>query len=129
MGVAGAKHYRWSHLDGEHEERTKYVALLEIQPVVSGETAIRIHIVNDRKEKKNMSMGGPGDHPITDLVKYGNNQFPPDIAGMIILLYSLNPNTRNTFALDAYDWVAGHTLEDGRAKLQAEIQKCQSHSG
>lgn len=70
-----------------------------------------------------MSMGGPGDHPITDPIKYGENPFPADIAQMIRALYSIDPNIRNIFALDAFDWSEGKALEEGRAKLRAELQK------
>ena len=73
-----------------------------------------------------MSMGGPGDHPIGDLIHYGRNAFPADIADMLLLLYSLDPKIRDTFALDAFDWAEGRALDDGRAKLQAELAKHQS---
>ena len=41
--------YAWSHLDGEHDERTRFVAVLEIPPVKSAETAVRVQIVKDAK--------------------------------------------------------------------------------
>ena len=44
--------YAWSHLDGKHDERTRFVAVLEIPPVNSPETAVRVQIVKDVKEKK-----------------------------------------------------------------------------
>jgi hypothetical protein len=44
--------YAWSHLDGEKDERTRFVAVLEIPPVVSAETAVRVQIVKDVKERK-----------------------------------------------------------------------------
>lgn len=42
----------WSHLDGPNDERTRFVAVLEIPPVVSAETAVRVQIVKDSKGKK-----------------------------------------------------------------------------
>ena len=42
--------YSWSHLEGEYHERTRYVAVLEIPPVVSPETAVRASIVADAKK-------------------------------------------------------------------------------
>lgn len=43
--------YAWSHLDGESEERTRFVAVLEIPPVESAEASVRVQIVQDfRKE-------------------------------------------------------------------------------
>jgi hypothetical protein len=70
-----------------------------------------------------MSMGARGDHPITDLLVYGVNPFPDDIAEMIRLLDTLNSNPRNLFALDAFDWELGDNLEEARIKLKAELQK------
>ena len=70
-----------------------------------------------------MSMGGPGDHPISDLIHWGRNPFPTDIADMIRQLHALDSKTRDLFALDAFDWEAGRALEEGRAKLRAELYK------
>jgi hypothetical protein len=42
--------YAWSHLDGKHDERTRFVAVLEIPPVESAETAVRVQIVKDFKK-------------------------------------------------------------------------------
>ena len=44
--------YAWSHLDGVKDERTRFVAVLEIPPVVSAETAVRVQIVKDAKKAK-----------------------------------------------------------------------------
>ena len=70
-----------------------------------------------------MSMGGPGDHPIGDLIYYGQSPFPPDIAALVRELHLLDPKMRDTFAMDAFDWEAGRALDEGRAKLRAELQK------
>jgi hypothetical protein len=45
--------YAWGHLDGEHDERTRFVAVLEIPPVNSPEAAVRLQIVKDYKKGKN----------------------------------------------------------------------------
>ena len=68
-------------------------------------------------------MGGPGDHPIGDLIHWGRNPFPADIAEMLRRLHALDPKMRDTFALDAYDWAEGRSLDEGRAKLRAELAK------
>ena len=44
--------YAWSHLDGKQDDRTRFVAVLEIPPVESTETAVRVQIVKDFKGKK-----------------------------------------------------------------------------
>jgi hypothetical protein len=39
-------------LDGKNDERTRFVAVLEIPPVESAETAVRVQIVKDVKKRK-----------------------------------------------------------------------------
>ena len=68
-------------------------------------------------------MGGPGDHPITDLIHYGQNDFPSDMAEMLRKLHSADSGIRDRFALDAYDWIAGRHLEEGRLKLRRELHR------
>ena len=52
-GHAKAKRaYARSHLDGKKDGRTRFVAVLEIPPVESAETAVRVQIVKDVKAKK-----------------------------------------------------------------------------
>ena len=43
--------YAWSHLDEEKDERTRFIAVLEIPPVNSAETAVRVQIVKDFKAR------------------------------------------------------------------------------
>ena len=72
-----------------------------------------------------MGLGGPGDHPIGDLIHWGRNPFPSDMGDMIRQLYSFDPKIRDAFALDAFDWEEGRALDEGRARLRAELQKYQ----
>jgi hypothetical protein len=44
--------YARCHLDGPKDERTRFVAVLEIPPVKSAETAVRVQIVKDAKRGK-----------------------------------------------------------------------------
>ena len=44
--------YAWSHLDGNNNERERFVAVLEIPPVVPAETAVRVQIVKDVRKGK-----------------------------------------------------------------------------
>jgi hypothetical protein len=39
-------------LDGENDERTRFVAVLEIPPVESAALAVRVQIVKDAKGEK-----------------------------------------------------------------------------
>ena len=41
--------YAWSHLDGKKDERTRFVAVLEIPPVDSAQKVIQVQIVKDVK--------------------------------------------------------------------------------
>ena len=41
--------YAWSHLDGKRDERTRFVAVLEIPPVDSAQKAVQVQIVKDVK--------------------------------------------------------------------------------
>jgi len=42
----------WSNLDSTEDEHTRFVAVLEIPPVESAETAVRVQIVKDFKTSK-----------------------------------------------------------------------------
>jgi hypothetical protein len=80
-------------------------------------------MVKHKNPGTDMSMGGPGDHPITDLIHHGENPFPADIADMLRELHSYDPTMRNTFAIDAWNWADRHRLDEGRTKLRAELAK------
>jgi hypothetical protein len=47
--------YAWGHLDGVKDERTRFVAVLEIPPVESAVTAVRVQIVKDTKKAQTVS--------------------------------------------------------------------------
>ena len=44
--------YGWSHPEGDDNKGERFVAVLEIPPVVSPETAVKVSIVADLKGKK-----------------------------------------------------------------------------
>ena len=44
--------YAWIHLDGDKDQSTRYVAVLEIPPVVSPETAVQASIAADAKASR-----------------------------------------------------------------------------
>lgn len=44
--------YAWSHLDGDKDERERFVAVLEIPPVDSPLTAVKVAIVAEGKKRK-----------------------------------------------------------------------------
>lgn len=52
-GHAKAKRaYAWSHLDGKDDSDERFVAVLEIPPVISPETAVKVAIAAEVKGKK-----------------------------------------------------------------------------
>jgi len=44
--------YAWSHVHGKNDEGERFVAVLEIPPVESALTAVRVQIVKDAKKGK-----------------------------------------------------------------------------
>jgi hypothetical protein len=44
--------YAWSHVDGKNDERTRFVAVLEIPPMGSALRAVQVQIVKDVKGKR-----------------------------------------------------------------------------
>ncbi len=44
--------FRKRHLDGAKDERERFVAVLEIPPLASAETAVRVQIVKDAKASR-----------------------------------------------------------------------------
>jgi hypothetical protein len=44
--------YAWSHREAKNDEGERVVAVLEIPPVVSAETAVRVQIVKDVKHSR-----------------------------------------------------------------------------
>ena len=44
--------YAWSHLDGNQDEKTRYVTVLEIPPVEDAKTAVRVSLVKQIRKQK-----------------------------------------------------------------------------
>ncbi len=44
--------YAWSHADGKDDQDEKFVAVLEIPPVESAQTAVKVAIVAEAKKRK-----------------------------------------------------------------------------
>lgn len=42
--------YAWSHLDKSEDDETRYVAVIEIPPVDSAQTAVRASIISDARK-------------------------------------------------------------------------------
>ena len=42
--------YAWAHLDGPKDEKTRFVAVLELPPVINAKTAVQASIVADSKK-------------------------------------------------------------------------------
>jgi len=71
----------------------------------------------------NMGAGGPGDHPLTDLLIHGIRRFPEDICILLEAIYSYEKNLLNEFDLEFNDWAEGKRLDEGRVALIAIISQ------
>ena len=43
--------YAWAHLDGKNDDKTRFVAVLEIPPVTNAKTAVQASIMADGKSQ------------------------------------------------------------------------------
>jgi len=51
--------FGWSHPEGQDDKGERFVAVLEIPPVTSAETAVKISIVKDVKEANESARSNP----------------------------------------------------------------------
>jgi hypothetical protein len=70
-----------------------------------------------------MSMGSPGDSPITDLLVYGRQPFPSDIAEKIRMLSELAPNAITELGSEPFAWEERKKLDEAHVKLDALLAK------
>jgi hypothetical protein len=70
-----------------------------------------------------MSMGSPGDSPITDLLVHGMQPFPSDIAAKIRKLAALAPGAIAELGFEPFEWEEGKKLDVARMKLDALLAK------
>ena len=71
-----------------------------------------------------MNMGGPGDHPLTDLLHWGKRPFPIDVEEMILRLRDVSPRHLDRVSFDEFsDWSRGLNLDAGRTHLRMLISE------
>ena len=71
-----------------------------------------------------MSMGSPGDSPVTDLLDWGKpSEFPEDIALMLLRLKSGAPHELVRLPRDASRWTLPEHAQDGRRFLYAALER------
>ena len=70
-----------------------------------------------------MSMGCPGDSPLTDLLVHGMHPFPSDIAEKIRKLAARAPVGLSELGWEPFEWEAGKNLDEARVRLDALIAK------
>jgi hypothetical protein len=71
-----------------------------------------------------MPAGGPGDHPLTDLLFHGRHPFPEDMERMLFQLHERHPGTlkwSDDFDRVIWGWMEGQGLEAGRALLRTKL--------
>jgi hypothetical protein len=68
-----------------------------------------------------MPNGRQGDHPITDMLHYGEHPFPSDIEDMLRKLHAIDPMLilGSDLSWEPFDWQKGRNLEAGRKQLKA----------
>ena len=82
-----------------------------------------VALVASLRECAAMPMGGPGDHPLTDLLFHGKHPFPADMEEMLFRLHRTHPeNLYWSDDLDLWAWSQGRNLEAGRAALRAKLE-------
>jgi hypothetical protein len=71
-----------------------------------------------------MSMGSPGDSPVTDLLQWGrHSEFPQDITQMLLRLKSDAPQELVRLPWDAARWTIPEHADAGRAFLYAALER------
>ena len=71
-----------------------------------------------------MSMGSPGDSPITDLFKWGRrSEFAEDITLMLLRLKSDAPQELARLPWGASDWVHAEHADAGRQFLYTALER------
>ena len=71
-----------------------------------------------------MSMGSPGDSPITDLLQWGRpSEFPQDITLMLLRLKSDAPQELIRLPWDASRWTLTEHADAGREFLYAALER------
>lgn len=82
-----------------------------------------------------MGMGGPGDHPLTDMLAWNLHPFPSDIEAMLRQVLELDPGFPDgkrkyleqvEWGRKMYDWEKGKNLDEGRralAQVLAELRE------
>ncbi|MGH9867018.1 MAG: hypothetical protein ACREAA_02490 [Candidatus Polarisedimenticolia bacterium] len=73
-----------------------------------------------------MTAGGPGDHPLTDLLHWGAHPFPKEIEDLVLAIAAITPEALHDTKLpgaDWWSWARGDDLETGVRLLQAKLDE------
>jgi hypothetical protein len=71
-----------------------------------------------------MSMGSPGDSPITDLLQWGRpSEFAEDITLMLLRLKSDAPEELIRLPWDASRWILAEQADVGREVLYSALER------
>jgi hypothetical protein len=71
-----------------------------------------------------MSMGGPGDHPLTDLLHWNTHPFPLDMEKLVLQIRDLSPRFLDRITTkEWFDWEKGENLDAGRQHLRDLISE------
>lgn len=79
-----------------------------------------------------MSAGGPGDHPLTDLLNYGLHPFPAEVEELIFAIAAITPEALHDTKLPGADWWAwarGEGIDAARKQLSSKLKELQEQIG
>lgn len=70
-----------------------------------------------------MANGKPADHPLSDILIHGLHPLPADMEAMIKALEKENPDFKNQFTLEPFEWARRKALKQGRKQLYELCRK------
>ncbi len=73
-----------------------------------------------------MAAGGPGDHPLTDLLYWGKHPFPEEIEELVLAIAAITPEALHDTKLRGATWWAwekGEDIEEGVRLLRAKLKE------
>src|SRR5205814_847246 len=77
-------------------------------------------------------MGGPGDHPVADLLEFGRHPFVPQIERLVRAIAAITPEALHDTKLRGatwFSWARGERLDDAIRLLSAKLRQLEQETG
>ena len=71
----------------------------------------------------NMPAGGPGDHPITDILFHNLSRIPNDMTMMVKKILTVDRSLQTLFINEIFSWERKENIKEGRIKLKEIIKQ------